>query len=109
MPWKLDKPVSVGDLDLNPYQEVRIIQFFNDSVRQVLSVDLEYGNTVDGNWVAGIAPRSKPTTVMISGQTYRDMIETATPLEGEKVYAAVKRTMYEYLRISGAIGPGHLD
>lgn len=109
MPWKLDTPVSVGDLDSNPYQEVRITQFFHDSVRRLLSVQLEYGNTVDGSWVLGLAPRGKATNVTIDGQAYLDMVTSATPEAGEGVYAAVKRTLYAHLRSVSAIGPGHLE
>jgi hypothetical protein len=109
MPWKLDTPVNVGDLDTAPYQEIRITRFFNDSVRRLITVELEYGNTVDGTWVLGFPPRGKTTNVVIDGQAYLTLVGGAQPEAGESVYGAVKRTLYAYLREADAIGPGHLE
>jgi len=108
MPWLLDTAIDVGDLDAQPYQEIQIARFYHDSARFVITTDLEYGNTVDGTWVSGIPPKGSPTTYVVAGWAYTDLVTHAIATEGENVYAAVKRTLYDHLRAKNVIGPGHI-
>lgn len=109
MPWTLTTPVSAGDLDTTSYAEVRIVRQAHDSVRRMIVLDLEYGNTVDGTWVPGIQPRSKPCSIYVQGDDYMTLTVSSMPEEDEKTYDAVKRGLYAYLASKGLIGPGTLS
>ena len=109
MPWTLTTPISAGDLDTTPYAEVRIVRQAHDSVRRVIVLDLEYGNTVGGSWVPGIQPRSKPCSVYIQGDDYTTLTENSLPEEDEKTYDAVKRGLYNFLHTKAFIGDGTLS
>jgi len=110
MSWTLTTPVAVGDLDPNgPYAEVRIVRQAHDSVSSRIVIDLEYGNTVNGDWVQGLEVRSRPTSIMVQGDEYAALVGSAEPAEGETTYAAVKRGLYEFLLSKDLIGPGALS
>lgn len=109
MPWHLTTSVSVGDLDTGSYAEVKIVRQAHDSVRRVIAVDVEYGNTVEGVWKSGIQPRSKIGSVAIQGTDYTTLVDTSTPQEAEKTYDAVKRGLYGFLLSKGVIGAGELE
>jgi hypothetical protein len=109
MPWILTTPVAVGDLDPNgPYAQVKIVRQAHDSIRKVIAIDLEYGNTVNNNWVPGLPVRSKPTSVVIQGDEYSALVADSEPETNEKTYDAVKRGLYSLLATKNVIGPGTL-
>jgi len=109
MPWTLTTPVAVGDLDPSgPYLQVRIVRQAHDSVRSIIAIDLEYGNTVEGQWVPGLPVRSKPSSVMIQGSDYESLTTDSMPEVDESTYDAVKRGLYAHLAIKGIIGAGTL-
>lgn len=109
MAWQLTTPVAVGDLDPNgPYAEVKIVRQAHDSVRKVIAVDLEYGNTVANVWTPGLPVRSKPQSVIIQGTEYTDLVANSEPEAEETTYDAVKRGLYAYLASKNLIGPGAL-
>jgi len=109
MPWQLTTPVSVGDLDPNgPYNQVKILMQVHDGYRNHIRVDLEYGNTVDNEWVRGIKPTNKDTSYIIMGQDYTDLVTGHATEDGELTYDAVKRGLYEHLATKGVIDPGSI-
>jgi hypothetical protein len=110
MPWQLTTPVTVGDLDPNgPYGEVKIMRQVHDARRKLISIDLEYGNTVDGEWVRGIPPADKTTSHVISGDAYDTMVTTHATNDGELTYDACKRGLYEHLSTEGVIDAGSVS
>lgn len=109
MTWQLTHPVAVGDLDPNgPYVEVKIVRQAHDSVRKIIAVDLEYGNTIAGVWTPGLPVRSRPQAVVIQGTDYETLVENSGPQAEETTYEAVKRGLYSFLATSSFIGPGAL-
>jgi hypothetical protein len=109
MPWTLTTPVAVGDLDpAGPYTQVKIVRQAHDSVRGMIAVDLEYGNTVNDEWKPGLPIRSKPTNIIIQGEEYTALVTDSEPETDEKTYDAVKRGLYEFLATKNMIGPGTL-
>lgn len=107
MPWLLTTPYDGGDLDsARTYNQVKIRMQGWDDRRNMMSVELEYGSTVDGAWVAGLVPEGKPTYVPIEGQDYVDLATNSQPQAGEATYQAVKRGLYEYLATNGHLDPG---
>ena len=108
MPWQLTTPIDVGDLDENPYSQVKIIRMAHDSNRSVIAVDLSYGNTDgQGNWVEGVPPRTKPQSVIIQGADYAALVaDSEASAAGEKLYEGVKAALYAFLEQKGFIGPG---
>ena len=107
MPWQLTTPVDVGDLDPNgPYQQVKIMTQTHDARRMQVRLEFEYGNTVDGAWVAGYQPRNKNTSAIVEGDAYITMVTTHMPDDEELTYAAVKRGLYEYLADNEIIDVG---
>jgi hypothetical protein len=96
-------------LDTSSYAEVKIVRQSHDSVRKVIVVDLEYGNTVDGVWKAGIQPRSKIGSASVQGTDYNALVANSTPETSEKTYDAVKRGLYEFLLSKNVIGAGTLE
>jgi len=107
MPWQLTTPINVGDLDTGSYAQVKISRFAHDSVRKIIAIDLEYGNTVDGQWRPGYPPRTKPTSVFVQGDDYLALV-LSEPEVGEKTYEAVQRGLYSYLAEKDQIGPGQV-
>ena len=107
MPWQLTTPVTVGDLDSSSYTQVKIVDTAHRSrnVRKVVLM-LEYGNTVDGEWVRGHLPSEKKGDYTIFGDEYDTLVSTHTSLDGELSYIASKRGLYEHLLAMGVIGPG---
>jgi hypothetical protein len=109
MPWTLTTPIPTGDLDpTGPYTQVRIVRQLHDSLRSIIGVDLEYGNTINAAWVPGLPVRSRPMNVTVQGTEYSDLIANSMPEEDESTYEAVKRGLYEFLAARNVIGPGTL-
>ena len=105
MPWQLKTPIDVGGLDSNDYDQIRITRLTHDSVRSMILVDLEYGRTVDGEWVPGHTPKDTATGVVITGDDYA-AVASHVSNDGERTYEAVRRGLYEWLSASGHIAPG---
>jgi hypothetical protein len=128
MPWTLTTPVETGDLDTVDYAELQIVRMTHLSLPDAESivVDLQYGNTVNGVWVEGIAiPTGKAKTVTIIGTDYTDLITNAIPdvqtsdpsnpnyyydasasVWVERTFAASKRGLYEWMYDNGYIDAG---
>lgn len=110
MPWTLTIPISTGELDAaGPYTQVRIVRQLHDSLRSVIGIDLEYGNTVNNVWVSGLPVRSRPMSVMVQGNEYDTLVEESMPEEGESTYDAVRRGLYAFLAAKNVIGDGALS
>lgn len=107
MPWQLTTPVDVGDLDVEPYDQIRIVRMMHDSVNQLVVVTLEYGRTVDGAWVRGVRPAGLELSPVIEGSSYQSLVTHASN-DGEPTYEAVKRGLYEWLAIKGHVGAGEV-
>lgn len=105
MPWQLSTPVDVGALDTNNYNQVNITRFTHDTRRNMMILQLEYGRTVDGEWITGYAPAGKETSITIQGQDYLDIV-THVSLPDELTYDAVKRGLYDWLSTNGKIDAG---
>ena len=105
MPWQLTTPLSVGQLDSADYDQIRITSLMHDSVHSVIVLNLEYGNTVDGAWVAGYAPKGKDVSFTIKGASYTTIVSHMSN-DNEPTYAAVKRGLYEWLEAEGYIDAG---
>lgn len=109
MPWQLTTPVDTGDLDPNgPYAQVKIMKFTHDSRIQRIHIALEYGNTVDDEWVPGKQPSSRPSSVVITGDDYISFVSTHTTEDDELTYNATKRGLYEWLLANGHIEAGSI-
>ena len=108
MPWQLSASLNTGDLDASAYDEVKIINMYHRPNEKLIVVSLEYGNTVDGSWVAGHLPASKAGSHTIQGQKYDDLITTHMSADKELTYAAAKRALYEHLVAEGVISIGNI-
>jgi len=109
MPWQLTTPVAVGDLDPNgPYNQISIMRQLHDRRRQMIHLELEYGNTVTDNWVPGMTPTGKETSVSIQGEDYTTLVTTHASNDGELTYDAAKRGLFEYLLAKGIIDAGSI-
>ena len=108
MPWELDTPVTTGGLDLSgPYDQIMIIRQGHDARRRWITLEMEYGNTLSGVWVPGVAnPIGAEVSCVILDDDYSTLINTHTTNDGELTYNAVKRGLYEYLSASGIIPSG---
>lgn len=131
MPWDLTTPINTGDLDSSTYAQAKITRLMQDSNRGSLRVNIEYGNTVDGEWQRGKgAPSGKSPMANLDGAEYETLVDTAvpqvalsdpgdpnyvqvdvggTPVWVEKTYVAVKRGIYEHLNSTGAIDAGSIS
>ena len=112
MPWLFDTPKDVGDMDPNgPYTQAKIMRQVHDARRSQVQLELEYGNTVDDAWVAGIQPAEGSgleTSYSISDQEYVDLVTTHTSNDGELTYDAVKRGLYDHLNTEGVLSSGSI-
>lgn len=124
MPWNLTTAVSTGDLADSDYAQVKIVRQLKDSYRNEIKLELEYGNTVDGNWIGGMLPNGKQPSHTISGQDYADIkanakpdVQTSDPEDSdryfvsgsvwvERTWYAAKRALYEELEDKGVIAAG---
>jgi hypothetical protein len=106
MSWQLSTPLDPGDFSLGTYDEVRIVRQHHDSVRSFITLDLEYGTTVSGEWITDIQPASKQNNVFISDNAYTDLVTNAVTNDGETTYDAVKRGLYEWLYTNNFIASG---
>lgn len=96
MPILLTTPFNPGAFDPGQaYPRAKIVLFFDNIANKSIKVCVDFGDIVDGNWGSGAAT-GKEKTFFISGEAY-DTMMSAFPDEGETVYAAVKRLLYEYL------------
>ena len=107
MPLQLNTPLNVGDLDVAPYDQIRIVRMTHDSVRSRVMLDIEYGRTVDGTWVGGAEPAGKQISFYIVEDDYMALISHMSN-EGEYTYAAVKRGLYEWLLNNNYVGAGSI-
>jgi len=102
MPWNLTTPVDPGDIDpAGPYSQVKIVGFRHDSKRGMIAMQLEYGNTVDSEWVSGVAPSGSPTSVKLSGQGYADFVSA-----NQAAYDQVASLLYGWLAANGHVAEG---
>ena len=101
MPLKLDTAIAVGALDDADYEEVRIIRNTHDSVRKFISMEIEYGRTVDGTWIPGATPKGKERSFHISGQAYTDLIAANAAM-----YVSIKDILYGWLNTNGDVDSG---
>ncbi len=106
MPWQLTTPVDTGDLDSVPYAEVKIVDMVHRSNRSLIVIQLEYGNTVDGEWIRGMMPAGKANSYSIRSDDYTALVTGHTTLANELSYVAAKRALYEYLATKRVIEPG---
>ena len=126
MPWNLTTPVNVGDLDTVDYSEITMTGLRHDSRRKMLMLEIEYGNTVDGEWKAGFSPANKQTNFILTDTEYDSVtagsvpdVQTSDPgspayaqvgsVWVERTYVAVKRGCYEWLVAQGHIGAGSIS
>lgn len=131
MPWDLNTPVNTGDLDEGNYSQAKVTRLMQDSNRNNMRVNLEYGNTVGGVWERGKAPPAgKRPVYQIEGDEYTTLVDTATPrvflsdpsdpnfvevdvggtpVWVEKTYVATKRGVYEHLEAQGVIDAGSIS
>jgi hypothetical protein len=109
MPWQLTTAIDVGDMDTSDYTQVRIVRFDQDILNGRIIVYLQYGNTVEGNWVPGLVPKSKAVAHEITGASYTSLVENSEPNEGESTYDAVKRALYQHLADANVIAAGTLS
>jgi len=75
-------------------------------VNQYIQLDLQYGTTVSGEWIADLQPANLPITAFIGGDDYNTLVTTAMTNDSELTYAAVKRCLYEWLYDNGFIASG---
>jgi len=96
MPILLTTPFDPGAFDPgNTYPRAKIIQFIHKSVSQKITVVMEVGDVDgEGQWVRGI--ESRQFAFQIWGLQYDNLVANTTPEEGETVYEAVKRSLYEF-------------
>ena len=93
MPLNLTTAVDPGDLDNTTYSQVKIISMYHNPITSEINVICEYGNTVSDSWVRGV---SQPRSYTISGSDYASLL-AEMPDEGETVYLAAARVLYEWL------------
>ena len=106
MPWQLTTPVDTGDLDSVSYAEVKIVDMVHRANRSLIVIQLEYGNTVDGEWIRGTMPASKVNSHSIQGDDYTALVTGHKTLANELSYVAAKRALYEHLASQGVIDAG---
>lgn len=109
MPWQLTTPYSGGDLDTTGvYNQVKVMRLnWRTHPKASVSLDLQYGTTVDDVWTPGMNPQGKPMQVYIDGDDYVDFM-THVSNDGELTYGAVKRGVYEWLSAKGHLDPGSI-
>lgn len=109
MPWELTTPVQTGDLDPNgPYEQIKIMKMLYDNRSGLIDVILEYGNTVDNEWVKGQQPVGLESHVTITGDDYVALSTTHASNDSELTYDAMKRALYELLNTNGNIAAGSI-
>jgi hypothetical protein len=100
MPLKLTTAVQTGDLDSTSYGEVKIVGMTHRVARKMIMLDLEYGNTVDGEWKRGYTPSNRQGSYVIEGQEYDDM---------SAALATFERVLYTHLNTEGVVDPGSIE
>lgn len=109
MPWQLTTPYSGGDLDTTGvYNQVKVLRLnWRVFPKASVSLDLQYGTTVDDAWIPGLTPQGKPGTVYIDGDDYAGFMAHVSN-DGELTYDAVKRGVYEWLNANGHLDAGSI-
>ena len=98
-----------GALDTGNYDQIRIVRLNHDSVRGFISLQIEYGRTINSVWTPGFAPAGKQTNFHIDGQAYTDLVTDSEPLDAnEKTYDAVRRGLFEWLSANNHIAAGSI-
>lgn len=92
-----------GDMDSGTYAEAKIIGFAHDSVAGNFVVTVEYGNTVSGDWVAGVVKRSTLPPIQDDPDAdpavtdYTDFVTA-----NQATYDAMKAALYAWLQTNYA-------
>lgn len=82
-----------GDLDTTTYSKVRITRYIMNTVENWISLTVEYGNYTNSQWTKGVAPEKNFT---IQGSDFATLVVKA-PQNGETIYEAAARELYNYL------------
>lgn len=101
MSYELTTALSAGDLGNEDVPELRIVRFTHDSVNQRLTMTVQYGKTVSGEWVRLHPPAGYPSSVVLTGQEYVDFVTA-----NQTTYDTVKSQLYGKLAADGKIPPG---
>jgi hypothetical protein len=96
MPILLTTPFDPGAFDPgNTYPRAKIVQYVHN-VGDRMTVTMELGDVDgEGQWERGL--EAKAFSFSIWGLAYDSMMENAVPEEGETIYEASKRVLYEYV------------
>jgi hypothetical protein len=97
MPIQLTTPFNPGDFDTVQYSKLKIMTFTVMLRESWMELIVEYGNIVDNVWVPG---KKTVPAILITGSDYTALIQD-TPNEGETVYEAVQRCLYQYILDKG--------
>jgi len=109
MPWELTTPVQTGDLDPNgPYAQIKIMRILFDTRQSQINILLEYGNTVEGDWILGQQPAGLESHILITGEDYTTLCATHETNDDELTYTAMKRALYEWLNTNDKIAAGSI-
>lgn len=96
MPITLTTPANPGDnAPGESYPLARIMDVRVGMRRKRISFTVEFGSVVGGEWVNGVGLSSKSYEII--GEDYSTII-TSPSLDGEPVYAGVKRLLYAWLQ-----------
>jgi hypothetical protein len=114
MPIALDTPLVIPprhDASGDTYNEVSISRFSVDLSSGAAYIQVEYGNTVGGEWEAADAVDPQEFEVIDhddiydplgnlikpASTAYSQLISTLTPAAGVPVYGVVKVSLYQWL------------
>jgi len=120
MPLQLTTPKSTGDLDLsalnNAYGEIKIIKQDIDVTNKVISLSIEYGNTVNDIWIQGILPPQEfkirnmpaqydllePPNEIVPAIAHYDILISQLPTDANiSIYNNVAVALYQWLIDNG--------
>jgi len=109
MPWLLNTPILVGDLDpAGPYTHVNITRFNFDDENSAIFISWKFGVINNNNFVPGFNPKNKETSYVFREQEYLDLINHDVPEGITKTYLSVKSGLYDALVNKGLIDAGTL-
>lgn len=101
MTRKLNTPIETGALDaLGPYQDLQLITR-NDPIRRLLTIEISYGNTIDGEWAPGIPPTNATTHVVLREDEYDTFIA-----DNKQVAKSMEKAIFDLLDLDGKVPPG---
>ena len=105
MPILLTTPADGGIItEGESFTHAKIIHFAHNSQDSRIKMTLAYG-TVDGEGEFHRAShRAMKKNFVIRGGKYNNLINNSIATDGENIYEAVKRVLYQWL-----IDNGHLD